>query len=66
MEKASHPQVYVFTLLLTSAVLGSNSIEATNIICTDHVNYIISENLSEGRKDKEREEKQEENVQSHH
>lgn len=33
-------------------ILGSNSIVATNIICSNHVNYITAENLAEkkGRK----------------
>lgn len=48
-------------------VLGSNSIVATNIIPTNHVNYMTTENLSERKKAgrKRRKAKEKESLQSH-
>lgn len=48
-------------------VLGSNSIVATSILYTNHVNYMATENLSERKKEgrKRRKGKEKENFQSH-
>lgn len=51
MEK--HPvHLYIFSHYYSqTTVLGSNSIVATNILYTNHVNYMATENLSERKKE---------------